>query len=438
MKKIALKKTMITALILLFFSSVQAYSAVTPGEVITSGNYEKIKGMVPEQILNYVKDGRLEMKIGKLNYKPTDFFPAEQIKNREQGLNKGRYGIDESENCLMDKKSGVKYPKDVVGLPFPDIDIKESSAGMQVAYNVAAQMQQESSRGNFYASYPTIVMNPTGIERKMVIGNRHYWEKEDSKFDFYYISWMIAPYDIAGYGTLRWVSLDPGTVNQRWTTIPPMRKVRRLKGLGNDSQTSYKLQTAQDDVWGMGTFGHVNRTKYEIVEKKTALLPYWKEDALFFKDDTSKGYVMESPNDAPFAKIGAETEGWKGAPWALLDIIWVEQPVYVLKFRVDTDGYVYGDTESWVNADTFTSGYKLVSDLSGAPWKNFMYVSQGVQSKNGEFKYMMGPCMVMGVNVDGWGQLRFDMGYEGSRVEYRKTDFAKAAFTPGGVLRYLK
>lgn len=421
------------------FLPLICFADVQPGEVINSENWQKAEGLLPDRILTYVKDGQMEMKIGELSYDPATWFPPAQQKAMEAGLNKGRYIIDKDQYCIVEKETGNQYPEDIVGMPFPEIDTSDPTAGQQIAYNVFNQYHQRDARGNFQLVYPLNVSDPEDIYRDLVIEAKSFWfEPDREEYDYAYISQVVYPYDLAGYGTLRHNSANPDLENQRWTVIPKMRKMRRLEGRGNDSQTSYKMQTAQDDVWALGSFLILDRARYTLVEKREALVPYWRTDPLVFDKDHKNGYLLKTPQNTPVAELGGKAEVWEGAPWAILDLVWVKQPVYVLKFFVNYKDYVYGDMVAWVNANSYTSVYKMVDDKKGLPMKNFIHVNQALKSETDDFKYMMAPIMLIGINADGWSQNTFYAGKNRASIELRKKDFKKSAFTPGGVLRFLK
>jgi len=54
-------------------STVRA--AVQPGDVIDKSNWQKIEGLVPEPLLNWIKQGD-SIKIGELKYNPAEFSPS--------------------------------------------------------------------------------------------------------------------------------------------------------------------------------------------------------------------------------------------------------------------------------------------------------------------------------------------------------------------------
>ena len=50
-----------------------ASADVVPGDVIDKSNWQKIEGLVPEPVLNWIKQGD-SIKIGELDYNPAEFY----------------------------------------------------------------------------------------------------------------------------------------------------------------------------------------------------------------------------------------------------------------------------------------------------------------------------------------------------------------------------
>ena len=50
------------------------WADVVPGDIIDKTNYQKIETLVPDFILNWIKEGDLIIKIGKLDFDPTNRF----------------------------------------------------------------------------------------------------------------------------------------------------------------------------------------------------------------------------------------------------------------------------------------------------------------------------------------------------------------------------
>jgi len=106
---------------LVFFSTLSwvptAPGDVSPGDVIDESNWEKVKGLLPEPVLNWVKEGDFILNIDEPNFQFEDIFPPFQIKAFK--TNVGEYELDE-QGGIIDAET-EQAPEHIVGLPFPEI-----------------------------------------------------------------------------------------------------------------------------------------------------------------------------------------------------------------------------------------------------------------------------------------------------------------------------
>ena len=107
----------------LLFSIVSTASAdVSVGDVIDENNWQKIEGLVPNQIVEMVKKGGFPMKIGKIEYDLGTHRISGWIESYEK--HRGKWDVDE-DGLMIDPKTG-KYPAyPVIGCVFPDLDPKD-------------------------------------------------------------------------------------------------------------------------------------------------------------------------------------------------------------------------------------------------------------------------------------------------------------------------
>jgi hypothetical protein len=116
--------------ILLIFAAAASHAEVSPGDVVNKTNWQSVQGLVPDSVLNWVKNGDVELNISKLNYSPYDYAKAVVEKTFES--NKGKYKI---QNDVIVEASTGKEPEFVLGWPFPVIDPKEPDAAIKCIYN---------------------------------------------------------------------------------------------------------------------------------------------------------------------------------------------------------------------------------------------------------------------------------------------------------------
>ena len=51
-----------------------ANADVVPGDVIDKTNWQKVEGLLPESVLNWVKKGEFILNIGELQWDPNDYW----------------------------------------------------------------------------------------------------------------------------------------------------------------------------------------------------------------------------------------------------------------------------------------------------------------------------------------------------------------------------
>ncbi len=98
--------------------AVAASAEAPPADVIDETNWEKIEGLVPDSVLDWVKTGDFVLDLDELNFKPLDYLPAFATEALEHNV--GKYDIDE-DGGIVEVTTG-KPPKHIVGIPFPEVD----------------------------------------------------------------------------------------------------------------------------------------------------------------------------------------------------------------------------------------------------------------------------------------------------------------------------
>ena len=137
---------------------------VTSGDVIDRTNWEKAEGLVPDNVLNWLKRGDFTMQVVELNYDLQDYLPP--IVRKSMKANLGKYDVDEN-GLMVDLQTG-RLPEFIEGIPFPDIDPKAPKAGEKLMYN---KFYHVYSQGNMDGPFGTRwVGRQSGLERE-VIGN---------------------------------------------------------------------------------------------------------------------------------------------------------------------------------------------------------------------------------------------------------------------------
>ena len=114
-------------LLITVFGSTEVWS----GEVIDKTNWEQAEGLVPHTILNWVKAGKLTLHLGELNYDPAIYLPQHALDALKGNI--GKYDIDEK-GWVVEAATG-KPAMQVMGFPFPEIDVNDPTAAEKIMHN---------------------------------------------------------------------------------------------------------------------------------------------------------------------------------------------------------------------------------------------------------------------------------------------------------------
>lgn len=92
---------------------------------------------------------------------------------------------------------------------------------------------------------------------------------------------------------------------------------------------------------------------WKLVGIQEGLLPYsTTKPELFVPVET--GEWQTSPDVTPHV-YGYQKEGWKGAPWAPVNFVWVKRPIWILE-AVSKDPYYLRETGLLVRPRDLQSG----------------------------------------------------------------------------------
>ncbi len=73
----------------------QGLCDVSPGDVLDKTNWEKAEGLLPDEIIGWIKKGDFVLQVGELNYNPREYQPSYALE--ALSTNKGKYVLDEND-----------------------------------------------------------------------------------------------------------------------------------------------------------------------------------------------------------------------------------------------------------------------------------------------------------------------------------------------------
>jgi hypothetical protein len=406
---------------------------VQPGDVINKSNYQKIEGMVPDYILEWVKNGDLTMKIGKLAYDPKVFWSKEILDTWK--ANSKRYTVDDHSG-IIDKTTG-KPAHGIKGLPFPEPDPADPKMPLMLLWSKL--IIEYVTQGNLQENQFWLSVTRSGLEKTVEMENLIYvYDPAKSRFEWGNVSVFRQPFNMAGTGTLINKTLYPMDNSIQYGYAPELRRLKRLSDRMAGCDAHFGFDNAEDDTWAGGVKAHVEEGVYRLIGERDAVVPYLSESPLLVdwndKGELEYGYAKTGVRLNP----GFETQGWTGAPWHFTNIIWVKTRCYIVESRTNNPNYAYGPCEGWIEKGTFSHSYKRITDPSGKLWKGTYEVLHAFGSKDMKFA-MMDNFTYVEVDVRRDHGSTFPFSYrEGGYKRIMVKNMKAELFTPDGFLKYAR
>jgi hypothetical protein len=201
-------------------------SDLKPGDTIGPHNWERVKGMVGENLLNRIKQGyTFKIKQGRVVGTPKEFSAATS-----------RYS---AEVKLGPNGELVNY---VAGLPFPDVSINDPQAGLKLIWNFYWRWLGDDYKTGGGTAEGKIVrhaIEKNGSERRADVIHHSIKTRGRVHLDakpvlpgYEHIDWMQLradeyPRDTAGTTTLEIRYADPKREDDLYIYVPSIRRVRR-------------------------------------------------------------------------------------------------------------------------------------------------------------------------------------------------------------------
>lgn len=367
---------------LLLCMAWQGRCEVVPGDVIDTTNWEKAEGLVPDELLGWIKKGEFVLGVGELEYRPADCLPPYALRALRD--NKGKYTLD-GNDCIVEKETGKPVQR-LVGHPFPEVDLADPKACQKIVYNCFYTVH---ANGDFIASLHTDYIRRSGFERSTkgemrnlaMVGNPEAVVRDNPDgLEKYTLFVARSPYDIAGAAIMTWRYLDPLKQDNTFAYLPAIRRVRRMSS-GNRSDAMFGSDAAVDDAGGFD--GKVTSMEWKFVRQQEALIPFASGKLSRIVKHPMGGW--RSSGDLSVMVYGYEKEGWTGASWAPVNWVWVKKPVVVLEAKAKDPYYNYGVQRLWVQTETWGVAYKSIYDKAGAYWKTFIAQPRYFESEDGSF-----------------------------------------------------
>ncbi len=362
-----------------------AWADVSPGDHIDTTNSEKLEGLVPDALVNWVKNGDFVLEVDELAYEPLDYFPDYARDAFEK--NAGRYDLD-PEDGIFDVKTG-KGPEHIVGLPFPKVDPEDPKLPQKVMYNA---LYMQYILANLRFPFQSIYIGRSGFEREIGC----LWQQaamdgypgardvhNPNNVEKYTILLVNKPFDLSGTSIMLWRYLDPTKQDSTFGYIPAIRRVRRMSP-ANRSDALLGSDFSVDDANGFD--GKITAFTWKLIGKREMLAPALGTRPMRVeKNDEGE---WSTTKEIPPVVYGYQKEGWQGASWAPTSLVWVKRPAYLVEMKPKDPYYNYGPQILWVEAEIFGCAYKVIHDKSGAYWKTFFSAAMACESPDKKMRFI--------------------------------------------------
>ncbi|MDX9786247.1 MAG: DUF1329 domain-containing protein [Desulfobacterales bacterium] len=345
---------------------------VKPGDTVNASNWQSVKDLLPPSMVEWVKDGKLEMKIGEIQYE----FSADDAYKKRCAANAGKYALNENKS-VIDKRSG-EIPKYIEGRPFPTIYEEwknDPDAGIKIMHNVFLDV---SRSGATVVDFDINWVNSEKMERGLAgnFSRYFFWNRPDgqqqnpndySYLELYFIS---QPPDLNGMMTLSKRYLEFQT-DDYFAYVPSIRRVKKLSGAARSDPFAGSDFVLDDSN---GWEGKNESMTWKVLDRKIILMPL-QENTL---DEPIKGFQNESGAWAmdmrrKSVKAAWEVPGNKELAWMPTNVVWVPRDMFVIEGMPHDKYYNYG--RQIMYEDTTVGGvYKIAYDKALTYWKTLVTV----------------------------------------------------------------
>ena len=346
-----------------------ACADVSPGDVIDKTNWQKAEGLLPDVVLDLVKQGKIKINVGKLGFTPEDYL-RDHIRETLKS-NVGKYYVDD-EGVLRDTAT-KQTPMTYVGIPFPVVDPKDPKAGYYPQYNMHwNRMSCDSPKFKQRMGWVGKGGLEKTVENSVLAGAwaSPPWKDvpNPEKFEMTMINMITAPYDVAGTAMMMWQRAG-GREDDNYAYVPAIRRCRRMSPTGR-SDSMFGSDFTADDI-AVDNMPTEDGT-WKFIGTKEMLVPFLSPDKPVNLIKQADGSFKVDTTSFAGAKFGFDVKGWDGAPWAVTNWTWVKRMVHVCEVVPKDKYYNASKSQLFYDAKTTIIAAKIVWDRGGKQWRVLM------------------------------------------------------------------
>jgi len=374
-----------TILGFLAFSGTPVFGEEASPEVIDKTNWEKIEGLVPDPLLEWVKNGDFILHVDELTYDPAEYWPPFFLEARTANI--GKYALDEND-VIVDTKTG-KLVKSMVGTPFPKIDPADPKAAAKIIYN---KHYVSFNAGNKRFTTNIAWLGRSSFEREVegaffeaymtgYPGADQYPNPKD--MERYNIITVRKPYDLAGTSVMLWRYLS-SKQDVNFSYIPAIRRVRRMTP-ANRSDGFLGSDFAQDDMAGYD--GKTPDFEWKVIGEREVLAPYAYTHPVPMSRTKKEEWMMDRGVEG--IRYAYQEEGASVVGWCPMNTVYVKRHAWLIEAKAKDPYYNYGIQYLWIDKELWAPIYKLVHTRSGKFWKFLLITAIGMENAETKDRVML-------------------------------------------------
>jgi Protein of unknown function (DUF1329) len=343
-----------------------AESDLNSGDTIGPHNWQKVQGMVGENLLNRIKQGyTFSIKQGRSIGFPRDYTAAT-----------ARYF---TEVKLGPSGELVNY---VAGLPFPDVRFNDPQIGLKMAWNFYWRWLGDDYRtggGTAEGKIIRYAIERDGSERRADVLHHTVKTRGRVTLDakpvltgYEHIDWMQLradeyPRDTAGTTTLEIRYADPKRDDDLYIYVPSIRRVRRAPPIQRCA-TIAPSEFNFDDINSFG--GKVSDFNYRFLGQSKMLGNFAQEQIPFYRKRGDYLPLRES--------------------WEIVD-------TYSLEITPKDPSYCYPRKVIYFDTQNFEALWTMIWDAKGNYWKEQFALRSPVKLADGQSALSVGSVIIVNV-----------------------------------------
>ena len=293
-------------IVMILGSSRLSLADVAVGDVIDKTNWQKAQGLLPDAMLEYLQKGYFTIKVGKLNYEPGDVMTSEFKESMQK--NAGRYSVN-AKGEIVDNKTGQADPMDIIGIPFPNLDVKDPHFSEQTMYNhmfimhsrgaadVSSTFYFVGQKMERYISGPTLSLPFTGSAR--LIARQPQTKTFGKRVEAFFIMKVTDPYELNGLATMTYSFRGNDEPDKVFAYVPALRRARILSASAR-SDAMFGTDYALDDASGF--IGKPRDFDCKYLRTQDGLVRFNSPDIIDAVQRPDGSYELKKPY--PFAQFG--------------------------------------------------------------------------------------------------------------------------------------